>query len=661
MRKKISVLAVKSLIGLLLLNQSVYALELNGVKVDFSKKSNQTDKKLRVLNSEYKTVIVKFDIPLDRDQRDEFHKNGVENIVYAGNLSYYFYARASILDSLDYSDSGFVAKADMRSQYRMKEDGLNTLSMGSYQDFNILFLTELSKSELNTYLSNSGIDATILKSSPQLKAAKVRVFFEDVQKLKELSLIQYMDRSQSLVTAKGQKEVRNLKTAQNMKASELWSGSYNLNGENMNIGIVDGGSVRATHQEFNVNGVGRIVNRSNVDTNFHATHVAGTIAADGDKSSAKGMANRAKIYSYGFTDVAFADAVLKLYNSDGVLFSNHSYGYSDKIRLGEYDSEASTQDKAVSNNPFLNIFEAAGNDGKISGYADFGIIKGPGNSKNIFTIGALNVNSSGVADLSSTGPVRDGRIKPDLSVRGEYITSSTDESDDSYAMMSGTSMATPAATGAATLIAQQYKRTTGGYDIRHDILKSVMINTAIDKENIGPDYKVGFGMIDAKASVDVVKTIGSSNALVKTSKVSNNKQKVYNFTLSKSSPFKTTVSWVDQPANPSNLVTLVNDIDMKLVNKTTGKTYYPYSLNKNNPNANAISNKPNRVDNIEQIEVANLPKGNYELTIKGYKIISDTQEFAVASNVVLSGESGIATLRESKLKNFVKTIHDSIL
>ncbi len=660
MRKKFSVLAVKSFLGLLLLNQSVYALELNGVKVDFSN-SSKTDKKLRVLNSEYKTIIVKFDLPLNREQKDNFHKSGVQNIVYAGDLSYYFYARSSILDSLDYSDSGFVAKTDMRSQYRMKEEGLNTLSMGTYQDFNVLFLAELSKSELITYFLNSGISATIIQTSPQLKAAKVRVFFEDVQKLKELPLIQYMDRCQSLVTVKGQKETRNLKTAQNMKASELWSGSYNLNGENMNIGVVDGGSVRATHQEFNDNEVGRIVNRSSVDTNFHATHVAGTIAADGDKSSARGMANRAKIYSYGFTDVAFADAVLKLYNSDGVLFSNHSYGYSDKIRLGEYDSEASTQDKAVSNNPFLNIFEAAGNDGKISGYADFGIIKGPGNSKNIFTIGALNVNSSGVAQLSSTGPVRDGRIKPDLSVRGEYVTSSTDEADDSYAMMSGTSMATPAATGAATLIAQQYKRTTGGYDIRHDILKSVMINTAIDKENIGPDYKVGFGMIDAKASVDVVKTIGSSSALVKTSKVSHNEQKVYNFTLSNNALFKTTVSWVDQPANPSNLVTLVNDIDMTLVNKTTGKTYYPYSLNKNNPNADAISTKPNRVDNVEQIEVANLPKGDYELIIKGYKIISDTQEFAIASNVVLSGESGIDTLRESKLKSFVKTIHDSIL
>jgi len=663
MRKKLSLITMKIIFGITMFDQSASALMLNGKKVDFtSNKNDQKKIKSRALSNRYKTIIVKFNKPLTKKAKEKFYNSEVSSIVYAGDLSYYFYAKESKLANLDFTGTDFVAQTDMKSEYRVKDDGgLSTFGSEDYQNFNILFLEELTAFELKSYLDNNGIDAVVLKALPELKQAQVQVSRTDLEKLKNLELIQYMDKSQSMRTVHGEKTSRNSVTAKNIHVSRLWGGSYNLNGENMKVGIVDGGVIRATHQEFTKNGCCRIINRSDVDTNFHATHVAGTIAADGDDASARGMANRAKIYSYGFTDVAFAESFLKLYRNDGVLLSNHSYGYNDKIRLGEYDSEAATQDRAVSNNPFLNVFEAAGNDGKVDGYADFGIIKGPGNSKNVFTIGALNITSSSVAKLSSTGPVKDGRIKPDLCARGEYVKSSTDESDNSYAMMSGTSMASPAATGAATLIAQQYKRTTGGFDIRHDILKSIMVNTAVDKENRGPDYKVGFGMIDAQEAVDVVKTIGTDTTLVAANRVSHGGKTVYDFKLTESTPFKTTVSWVDKESNPASSTTLVNDIDMLLVNKTTGAVYYPYTLDKNNPNALAKSDKPNRVDNIEQIEISNLPKGSYQLQIIGYSIISDSQEFAVASNIALFGKNSIETLRPSQLRCFAKTIHKEIL
>jgi hypothetical protein len=222
-------------------------------------------------------------------------------------------------------------------------------------------------------------------------------------------------------------------------------------------------------------------------------------------------------------------------------------------------------------------------------------------------------------------------------------------------------MATPAATGAAALIMQQYKRTTGGYDVRHDVLKSIMVNTAIDKENRGPDYKVGFGMIDAEAAVDTIKTIGTSGVKVGIGKLSNDTEKVYNFTLADSGKFKTTLSWVDVEANPSSSVTLVNDLDMLLVNRDTGVEFYPYTLDKNHPSALAKTNKPNRVDNIEQIEVSNLPSGNYQLIVKGYKVISSSQEYALASNVAIFGSNSIETLRASKLKNFARVMSMDVI
>lgn len=106
---------------------------------------------------------------------------------------------------------------------------------------------------------------------------------------------------------------------------------------------------------------------------------------------------------------------------------------------------------------------------------------------------------------------------------------------------------------------------------------------------------------------------------------------------------------------------MVNDIDIILVNNTTGKKYYPYTLDKLNPNALAVVNKENRVDNIEQIEIDNLEKGSYKLIVKGAKIISDIQEFTIVANNSIFNSGNIQTPKPSNLISFAKTIHISIL
>ncbi len=636
---------------------------------DLAQAHHFTKTELTILNdstsANFQSIMIRTSLPLVASEKEMLYTNGIESIVYAGDMSYYIYGDTSnlqnVLDSINKIKeiSAILPSSKVSNALQDNESALNSLSDGAPMRFNILLLKEMSKEALEDYFQEAGISATIYNVTPILKSAKIRISAADYEKVKNLSLIHYMDRSHTLGISET-KTSRNLKSANYANITDLWSDSYHLNGQGMSVAVVDGGLVRNTHREFVEAGSSSVVlDNSGASFADHATHVAGTIIADGDDSKARGVANEATLYSYTFLDSAFADMTMKIYQEDGVLISNHSYGYSDKTKLGEYDSEAAKQDRAVQGNPFLNIFEAAGNDGEDSAYPAYGKIKGPGNSKNILTIGALNINASGVANFSSNGPTRDGRIKPELCTRGESVYSTGASSDVDYFWMSGTSMATPSATGIGVLASQAYKKVSGGYDIRHDILKACMINTAVDKGRVGPDFDTGFGMIDAKATIDTINTLSTTKPLVYSDSVSNQESKRLSFTMKERGLFKATISWVDPEASPSSTKALVNDIDMWLEN-SSGKKFYPFTLDAHNPTALAVATKQNHVDNNEQIEVKNLPAGSYNLVINGGLIITKSQEFAVASNVSISKESNLATMQASQLHNFAKVIQGAI-
>ena len=89
------------------------------------------------------------------------------------------------------------------------------------------------------------------------------------------------------------------------RANKLYNGGtlgLNIQGQNMIAGVWDGGSAKTTHQEFMVGGNSKLTNMDGASNIDHATHVTGTICAQGILSNAKGIAFNASVLNYDWND-----------------------------------------------------------------------------------------------------------------------------------------------------------------------------------------------------------------------------------------------------------------------------------------------------------------------------------------------------------------------
>ncbi len=119
----------------------------------------------------------------------------------------------------------------------------------------------------------------------------------------------------------------NVNAAATTSTNKLYSGGglgLSLDGEDYLIGIWDGGGVQIEHNEFNNTGSPRVTQKDTPDSyNYHATHVAGTLIGN-SYNIARGMAYMAELNAYDWnSDVAEMASEA----NDGLLISNHSYGY----------------------------------------------------------------------------------------------------------------------------------------------------------------------------------------------------------------------------------------------------------------------------------------------------------------------------------------------
>lgn len=440
-------------------------------------------------------------------------------------------------------------------------------------------------------------------------------------------------------------------------ASALWLGGtqgLGLNGSNLTVGIWDGGSV-FTHTEFE----NRMVSVESGSVSDHATHVAGTIAAAGVQSNAKGIAFKSNFHSFDWNNDNSEMLSLASSDEDGLLFSNHSYGIvqgwffngiswqwsgnssisnSEDWRFGFYTAEARDLDLIAYSSPFYSIFWAAGNDRDDlgpngppqdgNGGSGFDCIAQEGTAKNIFTIGAIRKFTTYttpadavMSNFSSWGPTDDGRIKPDLVAPGVSILSTFP--NNQYGILSGTSMASPGAMGSLMLVQDLYKRLNSGKPMRSATLKSLAIHTAKEAGQFpGPDYSFGWGVVDAEAAAKHILSLDNQNNILKELTLENGGVFELNLSPKQGTKITATIAWTDPagtppPASldPTDLM-LVNDLDMRIIDGE-GNEHYPWALNP----ADASLGEPafkadNFRDNVERIEFENVEADTYTLRIK---------------------------------------------
>ncbi|MGC8762902.1 MAG: S8 family serine peptidase [Acidobacteriota bacterium] len=384
---------------------------------------------------------------------------------------------------------------------------------------------------------------------------------------------------------------------------------------------------------------------------FHGTHVSGSVLGDnfltpstpasGGHDAGDGMAPNARLFFQDAGNEAqgtlaglmadYADIFDQARNAGAFLHSN-SWGSDTQ---GAYTPDCAMVDRYLWEREDMAIFFANGNAGAQGPMT----VDSPAAAKNCIAVGALTNGSAGadaVASFSSRGPTQDGRVKPDVCAPGSSIRSAGgDASHSSFncgiGIMSGTSMATPTAAGAAALLRQYF--TDGFYPTGQKnpgdgilptgaLLKAALVAGAMD---VGSP---GFGNGDegwGRVNLDNACFFSSPSRDPSRTRLWNRpngaglrqgESDTYTLTVGAGRPLKVALVWTDPPPADGAGPALVNDLD--LVVEAPGGTLY-----RGNVFSGGASVSGGSADAVNNVEVAYLPSpapGTYTLTVHGAEV-----------------------------------------
>ncbi|WP_294281643.1 S8 family peptidase [uncultured Chryseobacterium sp.] len=295
---------------------------------------------------------------------------------------------------------------------------------------------------------------------------------------------------------------------------------------------------------------------------------------------------------------------------------------------------------------------------------------GPGSlAKNIIIVGATDVIATNNfrytsaadvvhSDYSSAGPRDDGAIKPDIATTGTDVfspaTAENTTGSVTYDYGSGTSYSAPVVTGVIGLWMQISKDLFSGQSLNAASAKTLMVHSASEAGNVGPDPWFGWGYINAKKGAELLVGKANNTVIFKDETLTSGTVNAKNVIASGSEPIKATISWIDpayvipsgltwQAAYNNRSSRLINDLDLRIIDTTTNTVYYPWKLDANNPMTPATK-ADNKVDNIEQVVIDNPVAGRkYRIEISNKGTLVNNSGTAAPQNysVIVTGFSQV--------------------
>jgi len=418
-------------------------------------------------------------------------------------------------------------------------------------------------------------------------------------------------------------------------------------------------------------------NPAHWDTQDHGTHVAGTLAGDDlyhqyAHDPGDGMAPAAKlvIQDAGYAADACGDLpgigcpvtdlipVFQQAYDQGARVHSNSWNDNENAAVQNMYTDASVDvDEFMWTHPDFLIVFACGNHG----LGGTGTMGSPSTAKNgMATGGTYNGNAAiYLSDISAWGPTADGRIKPDVVFPGASIVSAGNDktvatNNCGTRTMTGTSMTAPGVSGMALLTRQYFMDgwyPTGapvpanGFTPTAALLKGMLVNSAVaisyDAEGRPitiPSDEQGWGRVLLDNALhfagDARGLWVSDNAGGFTSP--SDAPVIYQLNMQDTGePLKVTLVWTDYPSTPAAATNLVNDLDLRVDGPGGG-----FWGNNFSQGVSVGGGAPDRLNNLEQVLIADPAPGTYTIRVSPHSIPAGPQRFAL---VVTGGSFAVTS------------------
>ncbi len=581
-----------------------------------------------VFQDQFTRIIVFQTIPTS-EEKSNLASAGIQLLDYLPSNAFY----ASISTDVDWSQLSNATVLEIKPEYKKSEllrdenyphwtlFGTNQIELiGFYFD-------PYTREDAQKQLISLG--GTVVSQDSYQHIMNIRIPLDQLELLYKLPGFYYFE------TLSDTPQPENFSGRTNHRSNMLatsYNGGITYTGEGVKVMMQDDGFI-GPHIDY----TGRIdqsdcnsCSTSSSDT--HGDHVSGTIMGAGNLDPEnRGMAHGVDLKVYNSSDANYS-LFPGLFDNEDVVITSKSY--SNGCNAG-YTSLPRLLDQQVHDRPQLMHVFSAGNSGADN--CNYGAGAGWGNitgghkvGKNVIAVGNLS-STDVLAGSSSRGPAEDGRIKPDICAVGSSVTSTGPE--NIYFTISGTSMACPGVSGTIAQLYDAYRDMNGGANPDAALIKSAVLNTAEDLGNYGPDFKFGWGRINARQSYELL----SNNQYINSS-ISQGATNTHTISVPAGvSELRIMTYWTDYEGSTSAALALVNDLNM-VVTDPNLIDYNPWVLDPT-PNATSLNAPAVRgidaLNNMEQVTVLDPVSGTYEVNVNGFAVPQGPQDYYVVYYFVM--------------------------